>query len=64
MELKENQSALILESDEHGEINVHVASGDHHGLTAAICTVLAEKLMGDEAFQQEIMGMIDNKGGE
>jgi ribosomal protein S9 len=64
MELTENQSALILETDEHGEINVNVASGDHHGLTAAICTALAKKLMGDEQFQEEIMGMVDTEGGE
>lgn len=58
MELKENQSALILETDEKGEISVNVASGDHDGLSAAICTVIAERLMGDEQFQEEIMGMI------
>ncbi|HEB70207.1 MAG TPA: twitching motility protein [Desulfobulbus sp.] len=55
MELKPNQSALILETDEDGEITVNVASGDHDGLTAAICTALARKLMGDPEFQEEIM---------
>ncbi len=55
MELKPNQSALILETDEDGEITVNVASGDHDGLTAAICTALARKLMGDPDFQEEIM---------
>ena len=64
MELKENQSALILEIDEHGEINVNVASGDHDGLTAAICTALAQKLMGDGQFQEEIMDMVDSEGGK
>jgi len=64
MELTENQSALILETDEHGEITVNVASGDYDGLTAAICTALAKKLMGDEAFQGEIMEMVDTEGGE
>ena len=59
MELKENQSALILEIDEQGEISVDVASGDHEGLTAAICSVIAEKLMGDDEFTEEIMDMID-----
>ena len=56
MNLTENQSALILELDEHGEISVDVASGNHDGLTAAICTALAKKLMGDEQFQEEIVG--------
>lgn len=62
MELTENQSALILETDEHGEITFNVASGNHDGLTAAICTALAEKLMGDELFQEEIMEMIEADG--
>jgi hypothetical protein len=43
MELKDNQSALILEIGEDGEITVNVASGDHDGLTAAICGVIAKK---------------------
>ena len=38
---------------------VDVASGDHEGLTAAICTVIAEKLMGDDEFTEEIMDMIE-----
>jgi len=50
MNLTENQSALILELDENGEINVNVASGDHDGLTAAICTALAKKLISDSVF--------------
>ena len=58
MELKDNQSALILETDEQGEINVNVASGDYDGLTAAVCIALAKKLMGDPEFQEEIMGMV------
>ena len=58
MELKENQSALILETDKHGEITVHVASGDHDGLTAAICTALAQQLMQDEQFQEKVMAMV------
>ena len=64
MELTENQSALILEVDEHGEITVNVASGDLEGLTAAICTALAQKLMGDPEFQEEIMEMIDSEGAK
>jgi len=64
MELKENQSALILTTDEHGEITVNVASGDHHGLTASICVALAKKLMGDPEFQEEIMGMLEEEGTE
>lgn len=59
MELTENQSALILESDENGEISVNVASGDHSSLTAALCQVIANKIMTDEAFQQELMDMLE-----
>lgn len=61
MELKENQSALLLEIDEHGEVEVNIASGDHEGLTAKICIALAKKLMGDDKFQEEIMSMIDDE---
>ncbi|MGW8194904.1 MAG: twitching motility protein [Desulforhopalus sp.] len=64
MELNKNQSALILTADDQGEINVDVASGDHNSLTAAICTALAKKLMGDPEFQKEIMEMIDSEDGE
>ena len=59
MELKKNQSALILEIDEYGEVMVNVASGDQQGLTAKICQALAEKLMGDEEFQEEITEMLE-----
>ena len=33
MELKNNQSALILESDENGEITVEIASPSQDGLS-------------------------------
>ncbi len=59
MELKENQSALILESDGDGGISVTVASGDYDGLTGALCQVLANKIMTDEAFQQELMETLE-----
>ncbi len=59
MELKSNQSALILEIDEHDEITVNVASGDHDGLTAAICGAIATKLMQDADFPKEIMYMAE-----
>lgn len=60
MELNENQSALILEIDDHGEIFVEVASSDHEGVTALLCQAIAEKLLADETFQEELMGMIDD----
>ena len=62
MELKENQSALILESDENGGISVNVASGDHDSLTGALCQVIASKITTDEDFQQELMDMLDFEG--
>jgi hypothetical protein len=62
MELKKNQSAIILEVDERGEISVNVASADHKGLTASLCGAIAEKLMSDKEFQEELMMMIG--GGE
>ncbi len=61
MKLKKGQAALVLEIDEHGEVEVNVASGDHESLTAKICEAIAEKLMGDEDFQEEIMSMLDDE---
>jgi hypothetical protein len=64
VELNKNQSALILESDEDGSISVNVASGDHDGLTGALCQVIANKLMSDENFQEELMDLLEVEGGE
>ncbi len=61
MELHENQSALVLEIDDQGEISVNVASGNHEGVTAKFCQAIAEKLMTDETFQQELVTIIENK---
>jgi hypothetical protein len=59
MELKPNQSALILESDENGEITVEVASPDQNGLSGSICIAIAKKLMQDAGFVGELMSMVD-----
>lgn len=59
MELKDNQSALILESDENGEITVEVASPDQDGLSGSLCIAIAKKLMQDADFQAELMRMVD-----
>ena len=60
MELNENQSALILEIDDRGEIFVEVASSVHVGVTALLCQAIAEKLLADEKFQEELMAIIDD----
>lgn len=60
MELKDNQSAVILETDDDGEITVNVASADLNGLTGSICKAIAEKLMSDEEFQAELMQMLED----
>jgi len=60
MDLKDNQSALILDIDEVGEISVNVASIDQQGLTARICHAIAIKLTSDVSFQTHIMDMIDS----
>jgi hypothetical protein len=62
MELKPNQSALILESDENGEITVEVASPDQNGLRGSICIAIAKKLMQDADFVTELMSMVDEEG--
>ena len=59
MELKDNQSALVLGVDEDGGITVEVASGDHDGLAAAICGAIAKKMLTDKVFQEEIMDMVE-----
>ncbi len=59
MELKNNQSALILESDENGEITVEVASPDQDGMSGALCIAIAKKLMQDADFVGELMSMVD-----
>ena len=64
MDLHHNQSALILEADENGEISVNVASGDQDGLTAQICKAIAMRLMSDERFQTEIMDMLEDEEEE
>ncbi len=64
MELKQNQSALILEEDENGEISVNVATGDQNCLTAQICEAIALKLMSDEQFQTEVMDMLEDEDDE
>lgn len=61
MELKPNQSALILTSDEEGEITVDVESPDFNELTGQICQLIATKLMSDEDFQAELMEMLDGE---
>ena len=60
MKLNDNQSALILEIDDHGEISIEVASRDHEGLTALLCQAIAKKLIKDEEFQEELMAMIND----
>lgn len=61
MNLNENQSALILAINDHGEISVEVASFNKEGLTALLCQAIAEKLLVDEEFQGELMKMIDDE---
>lgn len=58
MEMNENQSALILTESEEGDISVEVASADIDGLTGMLCQAIAQKIMQDEQFQQELMDMI------
>lgn len=59
LQLSENQSALVLEADDHGEISINVAAGDIDSLPAALCQVIASKLMEDTAFQEELMDMLE-----
>ncbi len=58
MEFKSNQSAVILEASEDGEITVNVASSDIDGLSGKLCQAIAVKIMQDEKFQTELMEMV------
>ena len=62
MELLHNQSALILSETDDGGIEVNVASADMDGLTGALCQAIATKIMQDEEFQKELMGMLTEAG--
>ncbi len=59
MDLKNNQSAIILEASEDGEISVDIASPDMDGLASRICIAVAKKIMEDEKFQSELMDMVE-----
>ena len=59
MELSHNQSALILEESENGEITVNVASENMDGLTGVLCRAIATKLMQDEGFREELMSVLN-----
>jgi hypothetical protein len=61
MELKNNQSALILEASDDGKITVDIASPDHSGFTGKLCIVIAKKIMQDEEFQAELMDMMERE---
>ena len=65
MDLKKNQAALILSASADGEITMDVESPDINGLASALCHALAKKLMRDEAFQAELMEMLEGmKSGD
>ena len=65
IELQANQAALILESSDDGDINVNIAlpnEGNEDGfLASALCRVIAQKLIGDERFQNEIMSGLEEE---
>ncbi len=58
MELNNNQAVLIFTASEDGEITMDVESPDMNGLASSLCHALAKKLMRDEAFQAELMEML------
>ena len=66
--LSDNQAALILGVSDEGEIQVDMAvaatENEATNLAAAICRVIAMRLVNDEQFQEEIMTAIDNEMNE
>ena len=65
IQLEANQAALILESSDNGDISVNIAlpkAGVEEGvLASALCRVIAEKLIGDQGFQDQIMSALDSE---
>ncbi|MDK9706172.1 MAG: twitching motility protein [Desulforhopalus sp.] len=59
MKLQDNQAAIILEASEEGEISVNLEGADEGGLAYALCRSLAKKLLVDEAFQAELLEMVE-----
>lgn len=61
--LEANQAAIIVKTSEDGTIDVEVAYVDDNpeddGFAAAICEVVANKLVEDEEFQDEIMDLVE-----
>lgn len=61
--LEANQAAIIVKTTEDGVIDVEVAytedSPEDDGFAAAICEVVAQKLVEDEKFQEEIMMLVE-----
>ena len=60
MEIKNNQAALLLETDENGAISVSVTSPEMNGLAGLICQAIATKLTQDEKFQAEILTLMED----
>lgn len=63
--LKANQAALIIETSPEGEITVEVAypeaSPDVDGFAAAVCEVLAYKLVEDDEFQEALITRLESQ---
>jgi len=61
--LEANQAAIIVKTSEEGIIDVEVVyaeeSPEDDGFAAAICEVIANKLVEDEDFQEEIMTLVE-----
>ncbi len=66
--LEANQAAIIVKTTEDGVIDVEVAyaedSPEDDGFAAAICEVVAQKLVEDEKFQEEIMMLVEGDADE
>ena len=63
MNLEDNQSALLLEIDEDGEVTVNVASAEIDGITGKICMAIATLLMEDADFQNTVMKKVEELQG-
>ncbi len=60
-DLQNNQAALILELSESGEVSINITSPNLNGVASVICQTLANKLMQDESFRDEIMKSVETK---
>ena len=61
MQLKNNQSALIIETSDDGEVTVDVTSPDIKSFGGRLCIAIGKRIMNDDSFQNELIDMMEKE---